>query len=227
MLGCTGKFPPPARAADAHSTPGSFPAEQASLTELLPVDEPRDVYLHGHVTSRLMKLPADDGADEGTPMTLCATLMDGIVMALTPFHHSCNYRSAVVQGYASIVTDEAEKLYAMERITNNIAPRRWENSRVPPTKTELQSTGILRVRIESASAKIRVGGPGDDRPDLKDPNVIGNVWTGVVPASIQYGEPQASDYNQVKNVPGYVNEWIKKANHVGNDYALKAIKAKK
>jgi hypothetical protein len=88
----------------------------------------------------------------------CGSFLDGLVLSLTPFHNSCNYRSAVVYGHAQLVSDRAEALYAMQKITDNLLPQRWDKSRVPPTEAELKSTSILRVRIASASAKIRVGG---------------------------------------------------------------------
>lgn len=116
------------------------------------------------------------------PVCVAATMMDGIVLAMTLFNHSCDYRSAVVHGFANVVTDEAEKFYAMELITNNMVPDRWSNTRVPPTKAEIQSTGILRIGISSASAKVHTGGPSADRKDLKNEEVKKRVWTGVVPA---------------------------------------------
>ena len=165
MLGCTGSF----------ENPSSDPGEG-----------PRSLYLHGYVSSRLMRLPSLTGADgptehAGVPVCVAATMMDGIVLASTPFNHSCDYRSAVVHGYANVVTDDAEKLYAMELITNNLISNRWDNTRVPPTKAELQSTGVLRIDVASASAKVHTGGPSDDRKDLKDDEVKERVWTGVVP----------------------------------------------
>ena len=106
--------------------------------------------------------------------------MDGLVLALAPFHNSCNYRSAIAYGRATLVTDEAEKLYAMTKITDNMLPGRWDKSRSPPTPAELKSTSILKVRVESASAKVRTGGPSDDRKDLKDEALREGTWTGVV-----------------------------------------------
>jgi hypothetical protein len=71
-------------------------------------------------------------------------------------------------------------MYAMKAITDNLLPERWEKSRTPPSKAELSSTSILRVRIESASAKVRVGGPSEERSDLKNDELVKNTWTGVV-----------------------------------------------
>jgi nitroimidazol reductase NimA-like FMN-containing flavoprotein (pyridoxamine 5'-phosphate oxidase superfamily) len=218
MLGCTGSYNPDAKPEErATAPPGSFP-EEDELPEDLTAG-PREIYLHGHAASRLFKRPED----EEIPVTIGASQMQGVVLALTPFHNSCNYTSAVIMGYASVVTSEAERLYALTRITDNLVPRRWDNSRKPPTKAELTTTGVLKVKIVSASAKIRVGGPSDDRHDLKNDNVIGNIWTGVVPTYTVYGEPVPSDYNRVKKVPGYMKEWIDVENKNGKQLATDAI----
>jgi nitroimidazol reductase NimA-like FMN-containing flavoprotein (pyridoxamine 5'-phosphate oxidase superfamily) len=137
MIGCTGNFQD--QSADPNAT------EQ-------------DVYIHGYVSGRIFR-SGKNAEGEGLPITVAATFLDGLVLSLTPFHNSCNYRSAVVYGYASLVEDKDEALYAMKLITDNLLPGRWDGSRVPPTQAELNSTSILRVRISSASAKIRVGGP--------------------------------------------------------------------
>lgn len=165
MLGCTGSL------------------ENPSLDL---AEGPRHLYLHGYISSRLMKLPTSTDTDgssgnPGVPVCVAATMMDGIVLAMTPFNHSCDYRSAVVHGFANAVTDEAEKFYAMELITNNLVSDRWSNTRIPPTKTEMQSTGIMRIEITSASAKIHTGPPNDERKDLKNQDMKRTVWTGVIP----------------------------------------------
>lgn len=202
MLGCT----------------GSFSSQDAD-----PATSVQDLYIHGYVSSRLMKQPTA-GDDEGTPVTIAATLMDGLVLALTPNHHSCNYRSAVVFGYATLVTDEAEKLYAMELITNNMIPARWANSRIPPNKTEMTSTSILRIRISHASAKVRDGGPSEDRHDLKDEALKRRVWTGVVPSWTQWGEPIPAKANMVEDTPDHVEHWRAVANRDARMDAYEAAK---
>jgi len=204
MIGCTGSYE------DQSSDPASTR---------------QSLYIHGYVSSRLMRLPTNPSSNRsglGTPVTICATHLDGIVLALTPNHHSCNFRSAVVYGYASIVEDEAEKLWALERITNNLIPTRWENSRIPPTKTEMTSTTMLRVEIESASAKLRAGEPGDDKADLANADVTSKVWSGVVPVWTQYGEPIEAQTNKVKTVPGYLTEWVEENNEVNEEKAKAA-----
>ena len=204
MLGCTSSF----------DSPNADPAAG-----------PLDLYLHGYVSSRLMKQPsAPDAAAQGTPVTVAATLMDGLVLALTPNHHSCNYRSVVAFGYAEPVTDEAEKLYAMELITDNMLPARWANSRIPPNRAEMQSTSILRVRIAHASAKVRAGGPGEDRGDLKDEELRKGVWTGVVPSWTQWGDPMPARENRAGEVPEYVEKWRNVQNRDGRVGAYEAAK---
>ncbi|KAM7197344.1 hypothetical protein V8F20_006698 [Naviculisporaceae sp. PSN 640] len=171
MLGCTGVFP---------DQTSSSSEEQEPETA---------IYLHGYVSSRLMKYPCGSEQGSSSPVTISAALLDGLVLSLTPFHNSCNYRSAIIFGHAHIVTSEAEKLWALELITENIIKGRWNGSRVPPTKPEMTSTSILKVEIQSASAKVREGGPSEDRKDLKDTELRERTWTGVVPAWIQWGEP--------------------------------------
>ena len=149
--------------------------------------------------------------------------MDGLVLALAPFHNSCNYRSAVVYGHASLVTSESERLFAMERITDNLLPTRWANSRNPPTKVELQSTSILRVKVASASAKVREGGPSDDRPDLKNEALRKGTWTGVIPVWQQWGEPIPGKDNGREEVEEYIEEWRLKENQKGKTIAYEAI----
>ncbi|KAL2021242.1 hypothetical protein VTK56DRAFT_7321 [Thermocarpiscus australiensis] len=171
----------------------------------------------------------DDSSKDGggLPVTVCATHVDGLVLALTPNSHSYNYRSAVLFGRARLVTDPAEKLYAMELITNGVVPRRWAHTRVPPSAAELQSTGVLRVRVAAGSAKIRTGGPHDERGDLRDEALLGRVWTGVVPVYHTRGEPVAAGYNRVAEVPGYLEEWRREANSEAEKYAREAVQKEK
>ncbi|MCJ1474297.1 hypothetical protein MMC13_002955 [Lambiella insularis] len=200
---------------------GSFASPSAD-----PSSEALDLFLHGYVSSRLMRLPpSEDVGDSegGAPLCISATLLDGIVLALTPNHHSMNYRSAVLHGYATLVTSPEEKLYAMELVTNNLVPARWENTRVPPNKVEMQSTSILRVKIVDASAKIRNGGPGEDRKDEKDDNVRGKVWTGVIPAYAVLGEPVPAETNRVA-VPPHVKELVQGWNEENERKAKAAAK---
>ena len=127
--------------------------------------EALDVYLHGHSASRVMRLAGNHGP-KGIPVCIAATLLDGMKLSLTPFNNSCNYRSVVLHGYATVVTVESEKDWGLHLITDDLVPGCWDNSRVPPTRAENLSTSVLRVHDASASAKINQGGPSDDRKDL-------------------------------------------------------------
>lgn len=192
-------------------------------------------YLHGYVSSRMMRVCSassssspNDAEEEaeppaGLPLTIAATKLDGLVLALTPFNHSYNYRSALLFGHATLVAADApEALYAMRLITDSVLPGRWEGSRVPPSPAERQSTRILKVRIASATAKVRTGPPKDDRKDLADPEVVGKVWAGVVPVWERFGEPVGVEYGggEGVGVPGYVEEWVRAENENAEEYAV-------
>ena len=166
------------------------------------INEPQDCYLHGYVSARMMRLGRD--TEKGLAVSIAATKVDGIVLSLTPNSHSYNYRSAVLQGYAKPVEDKAEKLYAMELITNKVMPERWQNTRTPPDGAEMSSTTILRVTIETGSGKIRQGEPHDENKDLDRADVTDHVWTGVMPAYEAFGEPIPSATNKVASVPSYL-----------------------
>ncbi|PPQ73946.1 hypothetical protein CVT26_006399 [Gymnopilus dilepis] len=210
MLGCTGSF----------THVGS---EEKAATA---------IYLHGHSASRFMKLPInppsylEDASLPGVPVCVAATHIDGLVLAYTPFNHSCNYRSAVIHGYANAVEDPAEKMYALQLITDNIVPDRWDNSRVPPTEAEMKSTAVIRVDIVSASAKIRAYGVGNDKMDLDDQEMRRRVWTGVIPMALTYGEPKPAEENLIEGVPDYIAGWTKRQNEESARYARDIISLK-
>ncbi|CAG8978087.1 hypothetical protein HYALB_00000759 [Hymenoscyphus albidus] len=208
---------------------GSFTNPSASLSE------PLDLYLHGYISSRLMRLSdlgtknkkgeeENEEEEQGLPLTISATHLDGLVLALTPNAHSYNYRSAILHGYATPVLNNEEKLWAMERLTNSVIPDRWKQTRVPPTKAEMMSTQILRVRVVDASAKVRAGEPHDDRKDMGDEEVRRRVWTGVVPTWVQYGEPKGAGGNLVDGVPEYIAEFVRRGNEGGRRDAEEAMR---
>lgn len=182
-------------------------------------DEDISIYLHGSSVARLFRLTANDEV----PLCICGTILDGYVLALAPFHNSCNYRSAVVFGYGSVVSDPEEVEFALRQITNNANPNRWEHSRSPPTKAELTATAVLKVRIETASAKTRTGGPSDEKADLRDQSVTAKTWIGVVPAYLTLGEPIEGEHNQVKQVPEYLSDWVADVNSLNEQRAIDAI----
>ncbi|KAK5661962.1 hypothetical protein OQA88_10073 [Cercophora sp. LCS_1] len=184
---------------------GSFSRPSADLGDVL------DLYLHGYVSSRMINLARNSEDGKGIPMTIAATHVDGMILSLTPNTHSFNYRSAILFGRATVVTDLPEKLYAMEAVVNGAVPTRWQNSRNPPNNAEMQSTSVLRVRISHGSAKIRTGVPMDNREDMADLELQKRVWTGVIPMYQTFGTPIPGPYNQVE-VPGYLAEYIKDTN---------------
>src|ERR1700735_5645248 len=100
-----------------------------------------------------MNLARASPNSKGLPICVAASKVDGVVLTLTPNSHNYNYRSAVLFGHATLVTDVEEKLWAMELITNSVVPDRWRNTRVPPIAAEMQSTQILKIVVESASSK--------------------------------------------------------------------------
>ena len=134
-----------------------------------------EVFVHGSAASRaLRELRA------GLAACLTVTLLDGIVLARSVFEHSMNYRSVLVLGTAIPVDDPGEKLLALEAFTEKLLPGRWAEAR-PPTPKELGATSVLRLPLDEASAKIRVGGPEDGGT----PDAELDVWAGHVPLVVQ------------------------------------------
>ncbi|PSN72258.1 hypothetical protein BS50DRAFT_544695 [Corynespora cassiicola Philippines] len=178
-------------------------------------------YLHGYVSSRLMKLAADavSRGEEGLPLCVAATKVDGFVLTLTPNSHNYNYRSAVLQGFGTVVEDVDEKIWAMKLITNSVVPDRYDNTRVPPDGAEMQSTRILKMRITGASGKVREGVPEDERKDMRREDVLDSVWTGVIPVYEKLGVPQPGPYNRIK-VPEHVRKFIDQENLQREEYAM-------
>ncbi|MEA2149710.1 MAG: uncharacterized protein QOD69_1540, partial [Solirubrobacteraceae bacterium] len=119
------------------------------------------------------------------PACLTVTLIDGIVLARSAFHHSMNYRSVVVLGEARPVSDPAETLLALEAFTEGIVPGRWDEVRAPNPK-QLKGTRVLAMTLDEASAKLRTGPPVDDEEDYAL-----DVWAGVIPMALAAGAPVA------------------------------------
>lgn len=140
------------------------------------------IYLHGSAASRMLRK-----LDQGVDVCVTVTLVDGLVLARSAFHHSMNYRSVVVLGKARLVTDRDEKLAALRSFTNHVVPERWEEVR-PPTEQELKATSVLALPLDEVSAKVRTGPPIDDEEDYSLP-----IWAGVVPICTQIGEPLSDD----------------------------------
>jgi nitroimidazol reductase NimA-like FMN-containing flavoprotein (pyridoxamine 5'-phosphate oxidase superfamily) len=148
------------------------------------------LYLHGSAASRMLR-----SLSTGIPVCVTVTLVDGLVLARSAFHHSINYRSVMILGQARLVTDPAEKTAALRAFTNHIVPGRWEELR-PVTTQELAGTSVLVLPIEEASAKVRTGPPIDEEEDLTWP-----VWAGVVPLAQQDGEPLPDAHVRVDTPP--------------------------
>jgi hypothetical protein len=156
---------------------------------------------------------------DGLPVCIAASRVDGLILSLTPNSHSYNYRSAILHGYARLVTDEAEKLWAMKLVTNSVLADRWDHTRVPPDNAEMSSTVILKVKIVDGSGKIRDGGVSDERKDKTNDDVTNKVWTGVVPVYEVFGDPVPSPENKVSEVPEYITSFIANMNKRNRHYA--------
>lgn len=140
------------------------------------------LYIHGSAASRMLRT-----LDQGIQVCVTVTLVDGLVLARSSFHHSINYRSVVVFGTAQLVLDRDEKMDALRRFTNHIVPGRWEEARIPSDQ-ELKATSVLRLPMEEVSAKVRTGPPIDDEEDYAIP-----IWAGVVPIRMRAGDPIPDD----------------------------------
>ena len=156
-----------------------------------------EVLLHGLKGGRMLK-----HIEEGNPVAVAVTLLDGLVLARTVFNHSMNYRSVVLYGRGRLVEDPTEKLRGLERLSDQVCPGRWAEAR-PPTPKELQATSLVAIRIEEASAKIRQGRPGDADDELDWP-----VWAGVLPLNQVPGTPETDPRPHGDHaVPAYVSGW--------------------
>lgn len=183
-----------------------------------------DLYLHVHAQHKIAKAAR---APEGYPVAVAATHLEGLVLSMTPFSHSVNHRSAVVFGDAHLVEDDEERLWAIKLIVDGVVPQRWDHTRTPPTKAELTSTAVVRVKIVSGSAKIREGGPGEERVDLQTEGLGDAIWTGVIPVHMSMGEPVKAARCGVASVPGYIEDWRKEANQERESAALSAAQEAK
>jgi nitroimidazol reductase NimA-like FMN-containing flavoprotein (pyridoxamine 5'-phosphate oxidase superfamily) len=136
------------------------------------------LYIHGSAASRML-----GNAAQGIPVCITVTLLDGLVLARSAFHHSMNYRSVVILGKARRVESEEEKIAALRTFTEHMVPGRWNDVR-KPTDQEMKATSVLAVPLEEASAKIRTGPPIDDDQDYALP-----IWAGVLPLNMATGTP--------------------------------------
>jgi nitroimidazol reductase NimA-like FMN-containing flavoprotein (pyridoxamine 5'-phosphate oxidase superfamily) len=155
------------------------------------------LYLHGSAASRMLRTLA-----KGVPVCATATLVDGLVLARSAFHHSVNYRSVVVFGTATLMDPGEETVKVLELFTEKLVPGRWADVR-PPTRQELKGTKVLSLPLEEASAKVRTGPPIDEDEDYDLP-----VWAGVLPLATEVAEPQPDPrLDPAIEMPGYVAAW--------------------
>lgn len=140
------------------------------------------LYLHGSTGAQSLRTAAG-----GSAVCVAVTLVDGIVYARSAFHHSANYRSAVIHGTAVPVTDDEAKLTALHAITEHLAPGSWSYARLPNAR-ELAATAVLAVDLTESSVKVRTGPPVDDEADLTSP-----TWAGVLPLTTSWGKPRSCE----------------------------------
>lgn len=158
------------------------------------------LYLHGSAASRMLR-----GLSRGIPVCVEVTILDGMVLARSAFHHSMNYRSVVIFGEAVAVEDPAEKNEALRIITDHLVPGRWADVRLP-TAQELKGTSVLSLDLTEVSAKIRTGGPVDDEEDMDKP-----IWAGVVPLRLTADAPIADEKLRVDTgIPAYATNYTRK-----------------
>lgn len=151
------------------------------------VDE--KLYIHGSQASRMLRT-----LKTGVDACVTVTLVDGLVLARSAFHHSINYRSVVIFGQAKLVDDAQEKVAALVAFSEHVIRGRWDDVR-EPTEQELKATTVLSLELAEVSAKVRTGPPLDDEEDYELP-----IWAGVVPLRVVAGEP-IPDPRLPNNIP--------------------------
>ncbi|GLW56787.1 pyridoxamine 5'-phosphate oxidase family protein [Kitasatospora phosalacinea] len=156
----------------------------------------RVLYVHGSTGSRPLRGARDE---QGLPVCVTVTHLDGLVLAKSAFHHSVNYRSVVAHGTAHQVTDPAELRLALDAIVDQVVPGRAADCR-PADAKELAATAVVRLELDRVSAKTRTGGVNDEEEDLDLP-----YWAGVVPVAPAYGAPLPSPHTDAE-LPAYLRE---------------------
>lgn len=155
------------------------------------------LYIHGSTASRMMR-----ALGTGVEACITVTLLDGLVLARSVFHHSMNYRSVVILGRGRRIEDEAEKLLALEWIVEHLVPGRWREARHPSAQ-EMKATSVLAFSLAEASAKTRSGPPGDEEEDYALP-----VWAGVLPFALAKGAVIRDERLPAEiGVPDYVRDY--------------------
>jgi nitroimidazol reductase NimA-like FMN-containing flavoprotein (pyridoxamine 5'-phosphate oxidase superfamily) len=165
------------------------------------------VYVHGAAANHALRSSAPSRpapSRTGGEIEVCfeVTLVDGLVLARSAFHHSMNYRSVMIFGSARRVEDLGEKERALAAVVEHVVPGRTADAR-PPTETELRTTLVLALALDEASAKVRTGGPSDEAEDLALP-----VWAGVIPLTVVPGAPVADEHTAPTTAaPGYATDY--------------------
>ena len=160
--------------------------------------------IHGSQASRMLRQ-----LEQGIGVCVTVTLIDGLVLARSAFHHSMNYRSVVVFGRARVIEDREEKLAALTALSEHMIPGRWDEVREPNDR-ELQLTTVLTIPITEASAKVRTGPPVDDEEDYDLP-----VWAGVIPLQMTAHEPIADPRLDTNiPVPQYASDYRRSSHSV-------------
>jgi nitroimidazol reductase NimA-like FMN-containing flavoprotein (pyridoxamine 5'-phosphate oxidase superfamily) len=155
------------------------------------------LYVHGSAASQMLRRLA-----EGVDVCITVTLVDGLVLARSAFHHSINYRSVVLFGRATLVESEKEKALALRAFSEHLLRGRWDDVRAPTAK-ELRATSVLSIPLTEASAKVRTGPPVDDAEDYEL-----RVWAGEIPLRLAAGEPVADPrLAQGIDAPRYVKDY--------------------
>ncbi|KAJ9314370.1 hypothetical protein C8Q69DRAFT_505873 [Paecilomyces variotii] len=182
--------------------------QQESMT-----DGPADLYLHGNAASLLCKAIKENGS---VRVCISSTKVDGVVMFFTPNGHSLNYRSVVVHGDAELVSSLEERRYAMHLLTNHMVRRRWSGTN-PVSPSAVKSVQVMRVKIRSASAKVRASNIGSFEP--REMGTRQDVWTGVVPLYEVLGTPVSSGGFPEREVQEHLEDWRSTRNEAEKSYA--------
>lgn len=175
-----------------------FVAEGSSFVIPTAYGRMRDeLLIHGSAASRMLRT-----LSAGAEACLTITIVDGLVLARSAFHHSMNYRSVMILSKGSLVEEPVAKMEALRIISEHLVPGRWEQVR-PPSAQEMKATSVISFPIAEASAKLRVGPPVDDEPDYALP-----VWAGVLPLSLVAESPMADPKNRPGvELPAYLNHY--------------------
>ncbi|QJD94587.1 pyridoxamine 5'-phosphate oxidase family protein [Mucilaginibacter robiniae] len=152
------------------------------------------IYLHGSVGSHFIR-----EIEKGIPVCIVVTLTDALVVAKSAFSYSMNYRSVIIFAQAEKIELPAEKVKALEWLTNKVVPNSWNYLRLV-TESEMRKTTVLAFNLEEASAKVRTGMPNDEPEDKQL-----RIWSGIIPLQTQRMAPVADQFSQHIPLPKHLN----------------------